>query len=187
MKFPSAKPLSEISCLYPWISLIVSLCTLPTPSKARCRRRRSFHRLYHLCSRNQVTHFLISAPFVKTNTLLLSHSLFIHLNKSLRNALALGSIAAGTTSNHPVSLLPHSPPAATCARFHCQATKETSPFNSFRVSTFVPRPAILDFALPDPTYIHSLLPSLKFTLLQFSIVLLSTVHSFQIFTLLPRR
>lgn len=71
-----AKPLSEISCFYPWICLIVSHV------QPRCRRR-SFDLLHDLCSKNQVTHFLISAPFLETNALFQSHSLLTNPNKSL--------------------------------------------------------------------------------------------------------
>ena len=128
--------------------------------------------LHHLCCRNQVTHFLISAPFVATNTLLQSHSLLTHPNKSLLEHAGPRLSIAGMTSNRPFSLLPKPPPSATCACFHCRATKGIWLFYSLRVSAFVPRPAILEFGLPDPTYIHSLLPSLEFTLFQLPIVLL---------------
>lgn len=49
--------------------------------------------------------------------------------------------------------------------------KGTQLFHSLRVSAFVPAPNILEFELPDPTYIQSLQHSLEFTLPHTPIVL----------------
>lgn len=83
---PSAKPLSEISYPYPWIRFPAYL---PPPTRLTSSSPlSSLSFLLHCLSslswnRNQVTHFLISASFLETNTLLPSHSLLKHPNISL--------------------------------------------------------------------------------------------------------
>lgn len=77
---PSAKLLSEISYPYPWIPFPAYL---PPPHVSPRRRRSLLCRSSLSWNRNQVTHFLISASFLETNTLLQSHSLLKHPNISL--------------------------------------------------------------------------------------------------------
>ncbi len=72
--------------------------------------------LHDLSNRNQVTHFLVSAPFVEVHTLLYSFSLFKHPNQSLLERAGL-RFNSRYDLNHPVSLLSMPPPPATCACF----------------------------------------------------------------------
>lgn len=110
MRFLPPSPLSEISYPLPLdLSFFVpphtsNLVVVVAPSSASVEQKSS-HSFLDLCFLHRNQHSFTA--FI--------HSLKIQINR-FWNALASSSIA-GTTSSHPVSLLPKPPPSATCACF----------------------------------------------------------------------